>query len=266
MVNISEKISSLRKAHNLTQEALGEAVGVSPQAVSKWEKGDSLPDISVIPDICSTFGISADVLLGSEGNMTSDMYVDKALELCSGRMDEKMRLLHRIIADGSVPKETTTAYLATALWDAQTFSQADSRGFGMFFSDIDYVKSMMSADITKSKLLQLASDEKAMKIFTLICINGSLDETEIMKMTGFTEQEVTDRLFSLMKYSIIESTLNKINGTNEMAFSMAFRGVLLLGIIANAYLFEPESRIGILSLTGQRGTNLDMQRKFIGTN
>ncbi|MCL2286712.1 MAG: helix-turn-helix domain-containing protein [Firmicutes bacterium] len=47
MVHISEKISSLRKAHNLTQEALGEAVGVSPQAVSKWEKGDSLPDILV---------------------------------------------------------------------------------------------------------------------------------------------------------------------------------------------------------------------------
>ena len=52
MINISEKISSLRKAHNLTQETLGEAVGVSAQAVSKWEKGDSLPvpDISVIPD------------------------------------------------------------------------------------------------------------------------------------------------------------------------------------------------------------------------
>ncbi|MCL2518721.1 MAG: helix-turn-helix domain-containing protein, partial [Oscillospiraceae bacterium] len=73
MINLSEKISSLRKAHNLTQEALGEAVGVTAQAVSKWEKGDSLPDISVIPDICREFGISADALLGSEGNMTAEM-------------------------------------------------------------------------------------------------------------------------------------------------------------------------------------------------
>lgn len=55
MINIAEKISSLRKAHNLTQEALGEAVGVSAQAVSKWEKGDSLPDISVVTDICRVF-------------------------------------------------------------------------------------------------------------------------------------------------------------------------------------------------------------------
>jgi Predicted transcriptional regulators len=77
MVNISEKISSLRKGHNLTQEALGDMVGVSPQAVSKWEKGDSLPDISVIPDICKAFGISADALLGNEGNMTSEAYVAK---------------------------------------------------------------------------------------------------------------------------------------------------------------------------------------------
>jgi transcriptional regulator with XRE-family HTH domain len=264
MVNISEKISSLRKAHNLTQEALGEAVGVSSQAVSKWEKGDSLPDISVIPDICRTFGISADALLGSEGNMTGEMYIDKALEICKG-MDERMSLLHKILADGGggVKNDTSKDYLFSALWDAQAFSQADSRGFGIFFNNIEYIKNMMSVDLTESRLLKLMSDPKAIKIFSLICINGSLDESEIIKLTGFTEQEVTERLFTMMKFSLIESAMSKINGTNEAAFSMASHGILLLGVMASAYLFEPESRTGKLGIIGQRNTNPDKQRKFI---
>jgi len=44
---------------------------------------------------------------------------------------------------------------------------------------------------------------------------------------------------------------------------MAFHGVLLLGVMANAYLFDPESRKGQLGLTGHRNTNPDKQRKFI---
>lgn len=264
MVNISENISSLRKAHNLTQEALGAAVGVSAQAVSKWEKGDSLPDISIIPDICKTFGISADALLGSDGNMTGEMYVDKALELCKGRMDEKMRLLYKILADGVVKEEQETDYyLASSLWDAQNFSIVDSRGFGTFFSDIEYIKNMMTIDFSDNKLLKFMSDEKAIKMFLLICINGSLNELEIVKLTGFSEQEVTERLFTLMKYSVVESAMNKINGTNEMAFVITQHGILLLGIITNAFLFDPESRKGKATLCAQRNTNSDKQRKFI---
>ena len=93
MINLSEKIASLRRAHNLTQEALGEAVGVSAQAVSKWEKGDSLPDISVIPDLCKIFSISADTLLGSEGNITAAMYISKAVEICGDRIGARINLL-----------------------------------------------------------------------------------------------------------------------------------------------------------------------------
>jgi transcriptional regulator with XRE-family HTH domain len=264
MVNISEKISSLRKAHNLTQESLGEAVGVSPQAVSKWEKGDSLPDISVIPDLCRIFGISADILLGNEGNMTSEMYVDKALEICKGEMDEKIRLLYKIMADGVVKKETVTDYyLASTLWDAHTFSIADSRGFGMFFNDMEYVKKMMDVDFSTNKLLNFITDEKAIKIFMAICINGSLDESQIIKATAFSKQEVTERLYSLMKYSLIESAMNKINGSNEMAFTMAQHGILLLGIIANLFLFAPESRTGKGTICGQRNTNPEKQQMFI---
>lgn len=64
---IAEQISGLRKAKGLTQNELGERVGVSFQAVSKWERGETLPDISVLPDLAKVLETSIDnILLGGE--------------------------------------------------------------------------------------------------------------------------------------------------------------------------------------------------------
>ncbi len=60
---ISQKISEIRKARSLTQEQLGAKLGISSQAVSKWEKGESMPDIMLLPSLCEILGITADALL-----------------------------------------------------------------------------------------------------------------------------------------------------------------------------------------------------------
>ena len=62
-MNIGKKIKSLRAARRISQEALAEAMGVSFQAVSKWETGASAPDISLLPALACFFGVSTDELL-----------------------------------------------------------------------------------------------------------------------------------------------------------------------------------------------------------
>lgn len=59
---IGESIKELRKAKDISQEALAKALGVTFQAVSKWETNVSAPDISLIPAIASYFGVSIDDL------------------------------------------------------------------------------------------------------------------------------------------------------------------------------------------------------------
>ena len=49
---IGKFISQLRKEKNLTQEELGEALGVTGKSVSRWENGKTLPDYSVIKELC----------------------------------------------------------------------------------------------------------------------------------------------------------------------------------------------------------------------
>ena len=61
-MKIGEKIKEFRKSKNISQESLAKALGVTFQAVSKWETGTTAPDVSLIPSIASFFGVSIDEL------------------------------------------------------------------------------------------------------------------------------------------------------------------------------------------------------------
>ncbi len=61
---ISENIKRLRKEKNITQEELAEAMNVSCAAVSKWERGESYPDITFLPQLAFFFDVTLDELVG----------------------------------------------------------------------------------------------------------------------------------------------------------------------------------------------------------
>ena len=85
-IQIAENIRKYRKERGLTQEQLAEALGVTVGAVSKWELGASVPDISLIMELADFFEISIDVLLGYEWR-SSNMH--KALERIKSTLQTK---------------------------------------------------------------------------------------------------------------------------------------------------------------------------------
>ncbi|MBR4205752.1 MAG: helix-turn-helix transcriptional regulator [Clostridia bacterium] len=64
MEHIGQRIKDLRKKADMTQDRLAEYIGVSPQAVSKWEVGSASLDLSLIAPLCRVLGCSSDELLG----------------------------------------------------------------------------------------------------------------------------------------------------------------------------------------------------------
>ena len=66
-LHIAETIRSLRRDRGITQEDLAQAVGVTTQAVSKWERGEGYPDITLLPDIAVYFRVTLDTLCGIDG-------------------------------------------------------------------------------------------------------------------------------------------------------------------------------------------------------
>lgn len=65
-MTLGERIQSYRKKNGLSQEQLAEALGVSRQAVSKWELNDAQPDLDKVLALARLFQVSTDTLLGNE--------------------------------------------------------------------------------------------------------------------------------------------------------------------------------------------------------
>lgn len=73
-MNLGKKIAELRKKNNLSQEELAEKVGVAIQTISKWEIGDTTPDINQVKIISKIFNISIDELVD---NVINSVIVEK---------------------------------------------------------------------------------------------------------------------------------------------------------------------------------------------
>ena len=62
-MTLGEKLSEKRRSKNMTQDDVAEKLGVTPQAVSKWENDASCPDISLLPTLASLYETTNDELL-----------------------------------------------------------------------------------------------------------------------------------------------------------------------------------------------------------
>ena len=83
---VSARIREARIRKNMTQNNLADELGVSYQAVSNWERGNSMPDISKYEDLCRILDVSLEYLLGM-GSETNT--VEKILDNKNGNMDIK---------------------------------------------------------------------------------------------------------------------------------------------------------------------------------
>lgn len=66
MLHLSENLRKYRILHNLTQEDVAEYLTITPQSVSKWERGESYPDITLLPALANIYETSIDLLLGMD--------------------------------------------------------------------------------------------------------------------------------------------------------------------------------------------------------
>jgi len=89
-IYIGENIKKLRFQKKLTQEALADFIGVSFQSVSRWERGESYPDITILPEIAGFFRVSVDELLGVN-RAENEAEIIKELEAYDNLTDEKLK-------------------------------------------------------------------------------------------------------------------------------------------------------------------------------
>ena len=92
---LGKRIAQYRKEKGLRQDDLAEMLGVSPQAVSKWENDQTCPDISLLPQLASILGVTVDELLSGKKEAHAVRLVPE-----EERKDIKDMMLRIIVEDG----------------------------------------------------------------------------------------------------------------------------------------------------------------------
>ncbi len=91
ILKVGEQIATLRKAKGITQAELGERVGVSFQAVSKWERGETLPDVAALPELAKILETFIDFLL-----MGGERIVEYKGKISVSDMKKGLECLHNM--------------------------------------------------------------------------------------------------------------------------------------------------------------------------
>lgn len=130
-MTIGQKLAEKRKKYGMTQDEVAERLGVTPQAVSKWETGASCPDITLLPKLAKLYGTTTDELLSEES--TPEVVVVPEEKRKS--IDE-MILRIRVHDDGdkvnvNIPISIVKAAISTGLSANMSFGKRD-------FSKIDF--------------------------------------------------------------------------------------------------------------------------------
>ena len=133
-MKLSDKITTLRKANNWTQEELAEKIDVSRQAISRWENGTALPDANNILQLSKLFDVTADYLLNEDYDSDNDIpcvkEVQQALDIKKSHNQELLLVTFAI------------SFLTAILWVVMAIL------FGEPFAFIQTVVSLVLAGLS----------------------------------------------------------------------------------------------------------------------
>jgi len=196
---IAEKISTLRKAKGLTQEALGAKLGITGQAVSKWENSDSMPDILILPQLCRELDISAEYLLGMPEKEVSNDIVHEFVKYAreNGRNAAILDVLSRLFYENG--EKLMGSAVNTCLHGTRVYMK-DEIGFVAQ----DYKEKLSELDLEATAyFLRILADENCLKILFCTSMEHAVTREEIAEKTGFDEETINRVLLGFMKRNIL---------------------------------------------------------------
>ena len=120
-MTFGNRIAALRKERGMTQEMLANNLGVTNQAVSKWENDQSYPDIEQLPNLADLFGVSIDSLFGREQKALTvvEQSAYTPVEGLPWADDSKLRMVayqgHRLLTQLDAVKDMTVTFEGDAV-------------------------------------------------------------------------------------------------------------------------------------------------------
>ena len=226
---LGQQIKKYRMAKGITQEQLGQLVGVTTQAVSKWERGGT-PDAELLPALSEALGVSIDALFGKDEKKQTFMLARKlsrmsledayryAFDLC-------WAMLHGIVRDSQdLPDDFLHLYVDLGALDkrehqifgrimhdegmATVRADPDFRHFFMMLEPKKGLRASLLEPEALRRVFELLADETKLKIIFYLYtrLNTPIAASLISKNTGLSESEVDRHMESLYRGGLIKRT------------------------------------------------------------
>lgn len=155
--SIGKKIAELRKSHDMTQEALAEKMGVSAQAVSKWENDLSCPDVMSLRPLADLFGVTVDELLAPGEISRAEVLPEEKRK----NVDDMMLRIYVNDKEDKVKLNIPILLIKAFMGEDGKLSDGINMNFGRkSLNGIDFQSIITAASMgTVGKLLEVESDD-----------------------------------------------------------------------------------------------------------
>lgn len=237
MFRLADNIAKFRKEKKMTQELLANFMGVTKASVSKWETKQSMPDISLLPQLATFFDVSIDELMGYEASLSKEqiqrLYMDLRKEFSTQDFDVVMNKTRKLVKKYYSCYEFLESIVC--LWinhyilpgierSAEILGEAKELCIHIvenckdisLCKDILLMKASIDLILGNSKevieeLEEIYHPESLFVQGESVLINAYLQEGELKKANDFTQISMYLHLFSLVNEGMQYITIHKDN-------------------------------------------------------
>lgn len=230
---IGEKIAKARKKVSLSQAQLAEQLFISPQAVGKWERGESIPDIVTINKLANILGV--DLNYFSENGQSSD---NEASKVTNGNGDTKQPVQEDDSTSGSQERQLLTNFSGSALAETdfagvsapkRKFNGSDLRGANFSGADLTG-SSFIGSDVGEANFDGTNLTDCS---FSANNLNRASFNKAILVRTEFKASDLTQAKFTdakLVNAKLTATDLTKTTFENCMFNGVDFKSSDLSGV------------------------------------
>lgn len=215
IVKFGAYLSKLRKEHDMPQSQLAERLNVTRQAVSRWERGEGFPDISILCEIANVFGVSIDMLVnagevsGNEAAILTSVSKNQAL---AKELFEDKTVIEDVINIAPYLKVSTLSEIAGQL-SKHNINIGKIIALSEFMSDESIVKLFENSDLETlddallEKLIPFLGPESIYAIFEKV-LKGENSERLIKVLRPYINYSLIETavMQGVLSYSVLERT------------------------------------------------------------
>lgn len=216
-----EKLRNHRKKLGLSQENVAERIGVSAQAVSKWENGECLPDCFNLKSLGEVYGVSLDILLETETAREADAVAAKIEQLADEFVwatESERDIGHRDLGENLLKLWKGIYFIEAgnremAQRDKQLGNMRIMSDYGLKIWDDDGVVAVVAADLREKlngigerelSLLQTLASPESIRLISVLEPCTPIPKDQLIEKTGLDVNMLNGLLLTLLENKIIE--------------------------------------------------------------